>query len=113
MQFNNHPPINFDGCEKLAKASRDGGAYDGIGWHTFSVFKSPTSGKIHVAESSNSGCDYGSGTATYRTYHGKFDNVEALCEWLTKQEDENHGSCSVPWWANELMEALGYQGEPA
>lgn len=109
MQFDNHPPVNFDNSEKLAKASRDGGCYDNVGWDTYTVFQG---GKIHLVHSYNSGCDYGSGTTTNRAHLGIFGTREELVAFLVSKTDG--GSDDVPQWAaNELLEQLGYSGVEA
>ena len=107
MQFDNHPPVNFESARKLAKASSDGGCYDGIGWDTYIVFQGK---RLHLVHSYNSGCDYGRGTHTDREHMGVFDDREALIAFLLDQRTDEG---IVPWWVNDLLDDLNYVGEEA
>lgn len=107
MKFDNRSPINLESSEKLASFEQDGGAYRGVGWTSWTIYKGR---KLHVVYSHNSGCDYGSGTHTSREHLGMFDNLESLGKWLLARTDDNG---NYPQWASELVEKLGIEVESA
>lgn len=106
MQFDNRPPINLESAEKVAAASRDGGAYQGIGHNNYVVYEGA---KLHLVHHYGSGCDYGYGCTSTCVHVGMFADRPALIAWLCKQQ----GDEGFPWWASELLTALGYNGEIA
>jgi hypothetical protein len=105
--FDNHPPINFAGADEVASACRDGGAYSGIGHNNYRVRKGK---KLHLTNHYSSGCDYGSGCSSSSTHLGAFDAEKDLIAHLLGERDEWGG---IPWWVNEILEDLGYEGEEA
>lgn len=106
MNFDNRPPINLEAAEKIAAASRDGGAYQGIGHNNYVAYQGA---KIHLVHSYGSGCDYGSGCQSTMIHLGVFADRAALIAFLLKEQGEE----GFPWWASDLLSALGYAGESA
>jgi len=101
-KFDNHPPVDFSGAEKISSASRDGGSYSGIGHNAYRVMQG---NRFHLTHSHSSGCEYNNRTDHSSEHMGVFDSKQEVIDFLLKE-----GSC---WWTNELLEDLGYQGEEA
>ena len=100
--FSNHPPINFEGSEKMASARRDGGVYDGIGYNTYKVYEGK---RLHLVHFASSGCEYNNHTDHTSEHLGSFSDKPKLIEHLLTE--------SPSWWADELLEELGYVGVEA
>lgn len=99
--FDNHPPVNFSNAEKVASASHDGGAYDGIGYNTFKVYQGT---KFHLVHFYSDGCERNNKTSSTSEHLGTFDTKEALIAHLVQE----------PGWPNNvLLDDLGYEGVPA
>ena len=102
MKFDNHPPINFDQATQIARTSRDGGSYSGIGYDTYTVYRGKA---IHLVHSFSSGCEYNNHVDRTRTHHGPWATLPDFIAWLADQ--------GPSWWTNDLMSDLGYDGAPA
>ena len=120
MTFDNHAPINFNNATEIASASRDGGAYSGIGHDTVSIMQGKN--MIHVYRDYSSGCvSHGRHSAPNPvTYLFGARTKEEIIAWLIQQLPKSRTSePAFPdpdenlWAANELLEALGYEGVEA
>lgn len=103
VQFSNHPPLNIKNAMVIASASTDGGCYDGIGFDVYQVYRGKN---LHLIHQYNSGWG---GEKTQTTHLGVFKTKEELIRWLLTEREEG----CVPWWVNELLSGLGYEGEEA
>lgn len=102
MTFNNHTPINFTNAETLAEYHTDGGAYDGIGYTRYIVFKGT---RFHLVHRHSSGCEYNNKVDHTSQHLGVFETKEKLVEYLLGLDPQT--------WVNSLLSDLGYEGETA
>ena len=103
MKFDNHAPINMDSAEEIASASRDGGAYDGIGYNTYQVWHGS---RFHLTHKHSDGCERNNKVHRISEHLGCWETKEELCEFLSSQH-------AGEWWSNEILDDLGFKGEEA
>ena len=103
--FENHPPVNFENAEEIARVEQDGGCYDGIGTNLYRVMQG---NRIHLYHYYSSGCEYNNKVDSNREYLGNWNNTSELIAALLSD------ILDVAQWAtNDLLIDLGYEGEEA
>lgn len=107
MIFDNRPPINLEAAELLADVERDGGAYNGVGYDRYRVYRGR---KLHLIRAYSSGRDYEYGTGATSQHLGMFEDLESLGKFLKQPSRADEG---FPWWASELLEELEISVEEA